>query len=390
MFFKKFNNKEKITVITRCVGVTLLAFLLSKILVSTLGYAAASVSAIAGGSDYTFTDLYSQAGRAGAVRQLDTNQLILNISSSDRRDIAELLELLTTRNPRAIGIDVVFPEKMDSAIDNRLISALRRLPMAVVAESVDYSDGIAEVTEKSFFTDSIRGLSGGAVNLPAASARGTVREFPVGYPLASGDTLPGFATALALKADSGIAEKIRARGKALETIRFGAREYEIITPAELSENPSLADGKIVLIGTADDEADIHPTPVDRAMPGVLIHANSLSTILHNEYIQPIGTISDWAIAFLLTIGMLYFKMSLATKAAGLWMRIAQTVLLGATIWTGYSLFIDKGIMVNFAPSLTMVTFGFFALDIWNGAEIYLNDLINRLRGENREENSKLI
>ena len=365
MFFKRLDRRGFIGIALTAAGITVLAYLLSLVLLTPMAFSGATVSALSGRNDFTFTDLYSQVADSRDVRAIDPDVVVINISGTERSDVAELLDFLTGCRQKALGIDVVFPEPSSNPeVDGLLISAMRRLPGAVLAECVDY-DGTT-VTERSFIADSLPACNAGAVNLPTNSDWGPVREFPVGYTLEDGSRLPGFAVAVASSYRPEALETLSQRGSSKETVNYVSREFEILTPRQLYDNPDAVTGKAVLIGTVDDESDLHPTPVSKAMPGVLIHAHAIATIVGGKYFHTVGNAVNWTIAFFLTFLVILFKLCVESKAVAFWMRVVQAALLIATIWTGYSLFLDRMVVVNFAYALLMVTFGFFACDLWTG------------------------
>ena len=65
------------------------------------------------------------------------------------------------------------------------------------------------------------------------------------------------------------------------------------------------------------------------------------------------------------------------------MRIIQLGGLYIIIRVGYHLFIDRHIIVDFSYTLMMLTFGFFALDLWIGITYYFGRLINKITGKSK-------
>ncbi len=93
------------------------------------------------------------------------------------------------------------------------------------------------------------------------------------------------------------------RDKGISVIPFA----HILEPGFLELNPNYFRGKLVLVGsTASYLQDSFPTPVDINMPGVLIHANAIRTILNQEFIQLIPNLYYLFLIMVLVV-IVYFK-----------------------------------------------------------------------------------
>ena len=93
------------------------------------------------------------------------------------------------------------------------------------------------------------------------------------------------------------------RDKGISVIPFA----HVLEPEFLELNPNYFRGKLVLVGsTASYLQDSFPTPVDINMPGVLIHANAIRTILNKEFIQLIPNLYYLFLIMVLVV-LVYFK-----------------------------------------------------------------------------------
>lgn len=175
-----------------------------------------------------------------------------------------------------------------------------------------------------------------------------------------------FASALAFKAFPEAYLDLSNRGNETEYISFPSREFRVLEPEDLAADPSVADGRIVLLGAMTQYSDFHPTPIDAAMPGVLIHAYSLATILQHDYFTEPSTFVIGLIAALLSALLIFFSMCIPGGVKGLVLRLLQLALLLVIIRVGYWLFITHHILLDISYTVLMVTFSFFASDIWTG------------------------
>ncbi len=352
----------------QALGITVLAFALSLVLMSPFSFSATALLAAPEQNDFTINDFYNMAADGRAVRTLDPDVVIVDISECDRLGTAQVLDFIRECSPRAVGVDIVF--RAPSENDSLLLATLRGMPQAVLAETVrpagTEKDVRFEYDEVSFFRDSLPDYQGGVVNLPTATNSSPVREFAPEFLLADDRIAQSFASAVARQASPEKWADLVRRGERHEVINFVSRSYLVYTPEEMVANADELYGKVVLVGAMREVADMHPTPVKRRMSGVEIHARAISTILNQSYYYQLPDPANWAIAFLLAFLVIYCSLLLPVAGKGILLRIFQISLLYAIIRVGYTFFVDHSVIMNFSYSLLMVTFGLFAADIWLG------------------------
>lgn len=357
-------------------GITVLAFLLSLVLFQPFALSITSLVSVPEKSDFNITDFYAIVADSRPIKTLDPHILIVDISSCDRDGIADVLDILSFCDPLAVGLDVVFSESWGPDGDAWLLSAVENCPNLVIAASLaQESESSFRLAETSFFQDSL-GIRIGAINLPAKYPRATIREFPVWFP-SGNDTIPSFATAVAKLAAPDAAEFLLKRGNRLELINYPSRKFEIIRPEELIDKAELIHDRVVLVGAAEDFYDIHATPTDSRMPGVLIHAYSIATILDAGYIRVLNSFQNWLLAFLSCLAVIYISLKLTSGIKGIVMRVTQVGILYLVLVVGYHFFITYDILIDFSYTLLILSFGLFACDIWNGVETGIPKLRGR-------------
>lgn len=341
-----------------------LAFLLSLIMTAPFAFTASFLNS-SKPNDFDFADFYNVVADGRPVREIDDKVIVINMENSDRAEFAAILERLQSVSPAAIGIDVLFQEPHDPSTDEWLISSLRGLDNVVMAESLlkNPDDDVFTISDRSFFADTIGGnIEFAASNLPARVASGTVRTFRSEYPTSNGPVI-GFAAAIAQTANHDVAAELQKRDNEQEIINYPSREIKVLSLNELADSLEIVNGKVVLIGAVSKTEDIHPTPTDNNMSGILIHAYAISTILNNNYINRHDSWVEWAIAcllcFIITLGFCVIPVSIK----GLVLRLTQMALLILVIYIGYFLFVEKNTIIDFSPSLLMITFGLFACDL---------------------------
>ncbi|MDE7335788.1 MAG: CHASE2 domain-containing protein [Muribaculaceae bacterium] len=335
-------------------------------------------------NDFNLTDFYHIVADARPMRTLDTDIVLVDIANSEREEITDLLNILSEMRPAAVGLDVVFNE--EHADDEALLEAMSRLPNLVMAVGVSEAPGASGafmVDDYSYFYPSCRGShKHGVVNFPTKFSGATIRSCRPEFIDAAGDTLPSLSVALANLVDPEAVRRLRSRGNEVELIDYPSRTFASMSLDEVPDNADKIAGKIVLIGSLAEKEDVHATPVSSDMPGVMIHAYAASSILRGATYKVAGRAVNMAIAFVLCFLLCYTNISFKSPARALWMRIAQLAVLYLIIRVGYYMFIDRQVIIDFSYTLLMLTFGFFALDLWTGMAHYAGLLYNKLKNRN--------
>jgi len=208
-------------------------------------------------------------------------------SPVDRSFLVNLLNHLATAKVRAVGIDILFDQPTERDKDKALKDVLAQYPVPVVIAATG-TKGLLTQSQQTFLTGFSEGLITGAANLIKDVNDGTVRGLYVSGP----GTRPrqfGLATALL----NALGLPVPAQNLDLVyRIPPGPGEFSFKSyPAHTIQYlpPDWLAGKIVLIGADLPFSDRHRTVFsaakgakDGALPGVLIHAHSLSQLLDNR------------------------------------------------------------------------------------------------------------
>jgi len=282
-------------------------------------------------------------------------------SPVDRGFLAETIRFIAEREPRAIGVDILFDQPTEPEKD----AALRKvLADAQVPLVVSYVDDPALMTEdqKEFLDDfvppSMRVLANFDENV-----FDTVHSIYPGHAEADGRFLPGFARGLAAKLN------IATPSDKLAIAWHGRPKPEIdpfpLIPAQyLRVLPVDLKGKVVLIGADYSITDHHRTPfaslyegAEGFLSGVVIHAHSVAQLLEGRSSGHV----DWRINFALALGLALLGALLGGLELGLTTRIAAGLAAIVVFWFigFFELFHAAGIMIELVtPTLA------FALSMW--------------------------
>lgn len=223
-------------------------------------------------------------------------------SPVNRAFLAELVELLSDRGARAIGLDILFDQPTEPAADQALAQALASAKPPVF---VAYADQEHLNPEQQRYLDAFTaGLGRAYVNLPYDNVDGIIRSLFPGRIAPDGRFVPGMAAALADREIPAGELALRYRGlppdAAAGDLTSAIKHY----PAHLARLlPAawLAD-KLVLVG-ADlplSSEDVWKTPFvtllgtrEGSLPGVMIHAHALAQIQADRWLPHLA--SGWVL-----------------------------------------------------------------------------------------------
>ncbi len=259
--------------------------------------------------DFDITDGAQARFRDDWQNSVDTNIVLVNISTQDRAGIAHMVERISNESPRVIGIDAMFRRPKDPELDSALAQALRGCPALVLGTKIVYNERSDKFDscEKQLEVFAQSARSTGFFNMVSddEAAFRTVRDFSPSE-VVGADTVLNFAVAVAKLYDPVKAARLLDRQQKTEAIYFHGNVnsfYSLDADQVLDDSVdiSVVHDKAVLMGYIDSRLDSVPssledvffTPMNknyagRAFPdmyGVVIHANVLSQILHGEFIN---------------------------------------------------------------------------------------------------------
>lgn len=361
------GRPDKFTVICRALMATALGLFLSTCLVQPLSMTTSAMFSSPDKRDFQLPDLYAQIADNRPVRSFDDRVVIVNIGRNGREEIAEALSTLALCGPKAVGLDVIFFEPSND--DSFLIEALENTPNLVMPLGVSArkENGLFQIEDKPFFYDECQNINYGVVNLPLSSEKGTVREFAVDFPTTQG-VIPSFVTALAEKSFPEAAKKLKERKAETGITAYHSREYQVVNLEDIEDYAEDFADKIVIIGALEDAGDMHATPVQSHVAGIMLHAAALSTILDGTWIEKVPKRYDYILAVSLCLAIMLIVYGFKSNFRGFVLRIIQASMVYLAVRIGYALFVDHDTIFDISFTVTIVAFGLFAADIWNSIE----------------------
>jgi CHASE2 domain-containing sensor protein len=255
--------------------------------------------------------------RLSPEHELDTNIVLVNIGKLSRAEIAEQLNVINSFQPKVVGIDAIFPDATTNSNDEPLRKAFNNTKKLVLVGILDKynedGDFYGRYIEPApiFRENSIYGYA----NLPTkygASSK-TIRSFRP-YSKVNANIVPAFSVRVAELFNMNAYQKFTERGNSLEIINYRGnidKFYTLETDFYKHDNIDLSfvKDKIVLMGFLGNSLrekildDIYFTPLNEVyagrsypdMYGVAVHANIISMILDEDFID---TVPMWISAVL--------------------------------------------------------------------------------------------
>lgn len=338
----------------------------------------------------------------------DTSIVIVNVGYLNRKQIASQLERIEKESPRVIGIDLLFSKSENNEDDSLLTSVISRYKNCVVVNQVSLFN---EDTE-TFDSITLPGIQFkerikyGFANLPSSGdeSRRTVRDF-IPLAVAGMDTAYSFAASIVGLYNQAALANVTERGKAREPINFrrnisGLGYYFINHDQALDTAMSLSvcKNKIVLLGFTGIDLqtktfeDIFFTPLNENyagksfpdMYGVVIHANIISMILADDYINEMPFAANLLIAFFICFTMVFVLEKTKKRFTRVYAGISKLIILFTVIFY-FFIAVYVFSLYNFQLNLTLTLISIFlvptAIEIY---ENYLNPLFQRINPFNKK------
>ena len=261
----------------------------------------------------------------------DEDVLLVNMGTMPRIGIAEMINIINAHNPKVIGLDSFFYSPKDSLGDALLAEALANVDNLVMATKLLYSEEADAfdslgLSNPLFIENSAMGFVNLITGAQSQDDLKVCRSFTPKERVA-GNMQFAFAVKLASYLDPEKARRFLERNNEVEVInyrgnvldygatRYGTRYYALDVEDVFTENyiPELINDKIVIfcylgdfLGDRQALEDKFFTPLNVKyagkasldMFGGVIHANIISMVLDEDYIDGMDSSTAWILAIL--------------------------------------------------------------------------------------------
>lgn len=327
-----------------------------------------------------FFEIENNKGKA------DTCQLITLVDMTElhtRADIGKLLDEVNSIHPFCMGVDLIFEGEKDDQFGNIVLES----EVVKLSDNTFFAQKLTEYdpTQNSF-TASVRSYFTSFLPIQEAYTNFTdnlehtnIRALTLRQNL-HGESVLSFPAALANYIDP---EFVGQKQNDL-TINYKHTIFPSLRYDEVLAHPDMIANHIVLIGTLNEEQDMHLTPLGK-MSGMMIHAYSLQTLLEHNEIHHLPWVADFLICFIIcwllqiTLTALS-RLNAKYKNNGVIFFLNKSNLLTGTVWVLWLILFNYALYICFSRhhiilDATML-FAMMAI-LLEGREIY-SAIINAL------------
>lgn len=287
-------------------------------------------------SDMDITDIVFSKLRKDPDAHQNDNIVIVNIGNLNREGIAKQLDIIRKNNPKVIGIDAFFRELHDPHQDSSLSASLQQIDNLVLVTKLNHYNPNREIfdtleTSNPLFLDNAHlGFANLITSAKEQDSFKVCRSFSsIEWTTDGKQQL--FALILAELFDPDAAKWFNQRQNTVELINYGGNiveansknsgftnKFMVLDWMDVFEGNFVSDvfeGKIVILGYLGEDLsdtsweDKLYTPLNMKyagrtnpdMYGVVVHANILSMILNNNYIDPMSETAGIVVGALLCL-----------------------------------------------------------------------------------------
>ena len=343
-------------------------------------------------SDISFNDLAFSPKIAQNMPK-DERIVIVNIDTSGRQGIADIINTLETYSPSVIGLDVLFLEHKNPSIDNYLLETLTKYSNIISSEEVNWqenktSNKDAPEVRNIFKNENVKT---GYVNFIGEDT-GVIRYYS---PFEKGRSYnyPAFSSAIVQLANPSAYNTLILRNKNVEWINYKRTSdgYYIINAEDILNNlvdTSFFKNKIILMGFYSNDMnyieDKHFTPLNSKfmgksipdMDGIIINANIISMVLDgNAYIHKSPIWLNVLIAICVTwVGFAVFLHFYIHRHLAFHIIVPIIQLISAILSIYVSILLLKFLRVNidFTLSILAIVISIEVLYFYEALALWLN------------------
>ncbi len=255
-------------------------------------------------ADFSMTDIFYEIQNSSGVKEFNKDIVLVDMTELyDRREIAQCIRDIAHCQPKVFVIDLIFERpSYDEEENESLINAMAEIKNGVVSCKLinyDSEHDCFRGARRSFFEEIGGGnFSWGFSNVISGEGYGCIRKYSQNERLmgATVYSLP-YLTVCRYTGTRPTEQTPKQRN-----IEYSHTDFFTISHRDVAKFSHVIKGKIVVLGTINEEADTHITPLGK-MPGMKIQAYAmLSSMAHHSVCSASGVF-----CFLLTILLCYLS-----------------------------------------------------------------------------------
>lgn len=234
-------------------------------------------------ADFSITDIYYEIQNSSGVKEINNNIVLVDMTELyDRRKIAACIENIEQCQPKVFVIDLIFERpSFDEEENETLINSIANIKNGVIScklTNYDSEKDHFKNVRTSFFNGIDADYSWAFSNVISGEGYGCIRKYSQNEKLVD-KTLYSLPYMAACKYQNTTPQPQSPKQRDIE---YSHTDFLTIKHNEVLKNKQLIKNKIVILGTINEEADTHITPLGK-MPGMKIQAFAiLSSMAHHN------------------------------------------------------------------------------------------------------------
>ena len=314
--------------------------------------------------DFKMTDLYFELMRSDKEKELNKDIVLVDVTQLTSRDsIAQAITDINSCQPKVLMIDIIFERpSFDNTEDILLMNAIeagkdKEILSGKLTNYDPKKEAFTNMT-KSFFEE-IADFKWGYSNVSQTRPGGSIRQYSLSQRL--NDSLSysmaylaacaymGFPTpnsSLTVSSKEGKKNGVAEAEERL--IVYDDTDFLAITSDKILENANLLKDKIVILGTLEEEADMHITPVGK-LAGMKILAYSTMTFLNHKEVRHMGKLTSLFMAFFVCMFCAWMGRRIRKKYTNVTsyiLKLFYFVVTALLVWFAFLLFVHFDYDVN--------------------------------------------
>lgn len=169
-------KKKSLNTVLKAVVIVVFVAIINLMGVAFLALKTVSVPFIPNRNIDQMSDYYTAVWKSVKGNSVDNERFeIIDITDYSRRDITEILRVVTNMNPKVIGLDVSFISEENPTDDSLLVQTILSIPDIVIPVKYQDKEQGQDAFDYGVFYDQLRGKDYGVVSFP--NNRDVIRVF---------------------------------------------------------------------------------------------------------------------------------------------------------------------------------------------------------------------
>ncbi len=254
-------------------------------------------------ADFSMTDIFYEIQNSSGVKEINKDIVLVDMTELyDRRKIAQCISDINRCQPRVFVIDLIFERpSYDEEENETLINAISGIKDGVVScKLIDYDSkhDCFRGVRRSFFYDAMgkdtKGIHWGFSNVISGEGYGCIRKYSQNEHLKN--TTIYSLPYLTVCRYTGVQPQEQMPKQ--RNIEYSHTDFLTISHRDVAKYSKIIKDKIVILGTINEEADTHITPLGK-MAGMKIQAYAMLSSMAHHIVRSAGGTSCAILAFVL-------------------------------------------------------------------------------------------